>query len=307
MNIKDKLSTYISAGIYGHMKDLADIARDRNQRIVLVGGAVRDVLLRKTVLDADLMLESPVQPVIDLITKNKTINITKHDRFLTYSITYGPDVKLDVVTAREEEYPAPAQLPVVKASTIEKDLRRRDFTINAMACWLTGDKEGTLLDPFYGQEDLTGRTIRALHSKSFGDDPTRIYRAARFAGRLGFLVAADTEEWIKGAIAMELPKLLSPVRRRHEFELILKEENPAPALDLLNMWGALTFLHPEWTECSEAMLSILERRPPERLPVPLLTWRLAVWFKTWGGDKAMRMMTDLEFSKELKKEVLALL
>jgi tRNA nucleotidyltransferase (CCA-adding enzyme) len=163
------------------------------------------------------------------------------------------------------------------------------------------------LDPFYGQEDLTGRTIRALHPQSFVDDPTRVYRAARFAGRLGFLVASDTEQWIKGAVEKGLPKLLSPVRRRHEFELILKENNPAQALELLNIWNALVLIHPKWTECSDTLLSIMARRPPERLPVPVLTWRLAVWFKAWGGDAAMQMMTDLAFEKEMKKDVLALL
>lgn len=307
MNIKDKLSTHVSSSIYGHVKDIADIACDRKQRIVLVGGAVRDVLLGRSVLDADLMLEAPVQPVIDQLAKNKTISITKHDRFLTYSIQYSPGVKLDIVTAREEEYPQPAQLPVVKASTIEKDLRRRDFTINAMACWLASDQEGTLLDPFFGREDLTGRTIRALHSKSFVDDPTRIYRAARFAGRLGFLVASDTEEWIRASIQAGTPKLLSPVRRRHEFELLLKEANPAQALELLNIWGALPMIHPEWADCPDSLLTIMSRRPPERSPVPLLTWRMAVWFKSWGGDKALQMMTDLAFEKDVKRDVMALL
>jgi len=307
MNIREKLPTYISSGIYGHIKALADLANDRKQKIVLVGGAVRDVLLGRTVLDADIMLEPPVKPLVDLLAKNPATRVTTHERFLTFSVQFGTDVKIDIVTAREETYPAPAQLPIVKASTIPADLRRRDFTINAMACWLTSEKEGELLDPFFGLEDLNGRTIRALHSKSFVDDPTRIFRAARFAGRLDFLVESNTEEWICDSVKAQTPKLLSAVRRRHEFELILREANPVRSLELLDGWGALPFLHPDWTACPPALLTVLSRRPPEKSPMSLLVWRLAIWFKFWGGERAGQMMTDLAFEKDMKRDVLALL
>src|SRR5205814_267809 len=94
--------------------------------------------------------------------------------------------KLDVVTAREETYRSPAALPDVFPSNISTDLKRRDFSINAMALWVNQDRFGELLDPHEGLMDMKKKIIRVLHPLSFVDDPTRIYRAARFAGRFDF-------------------------------------------------------------------------------------------------------------------------
>lgn len=304
MNIADRLSTYISTGIYGHIQDVSRAAIERHQNVALVGGGVRDVLLKRSVLDADVMLEHPAKAVVDLWLKNKVANVTYHERFMTFSVSFGSGQKIDIVTAREETYSAPAQLPSVKPSTMMKDMRRRDFTVNAIGCWLTSDKRGELIDPYLGTEDLDAKLIRALHEKSFQDDPTRIYRAARFAGRLGFQVEPKTAGWVREAISLKMPALLSPVRRRHEFELILKEQDPAPALDLLRRWDALTFLHPEWPGKLDQILPHISKRPDK---MDLLTYRLKIWFQLWGEERAMQMMTDLAFEKETKRTIQALL
>jgi hypothetical protein len=79
------------------------------------------------------------------------------------------------------------------------------------------------------------------------------------------------------------------------------------ALELLERWGGVALVHAEWKNCPPSLLAVLARRPPDKLPVPLLTWRWALWFKPWGSDKANKMMTDLAFEKDLKRDILSLL
>ena len=153
-------------------------------------------------------------------------------QFLTFRLKGGqatPDgdarsegvIDIDVVTARSESYPEPAALPEVVPSSIEDDLRRRDFTVNSMAISLSGPGWGDLVDPVNGFGDIMRKRIRVLHDSSFVDDPTRMYRAARYATRLGFTIDAHTENLI--ANSLEYVDRLSGARLRNEFELILAE------------------------------------------------------------------------------------
>src|SRR5204863_195438 len=105
--------------------------------------------------------------------------VQTHDAFGTAVIEYEGG-EIDVATARTETYRAPAALPDVTFATLEEDLARRDFTINAIAASLAGSDFGRLIDPHHGRADLAARTIRVLHARSFLDDPTRIFRAIRY-------------------------------------------------------------------------------------------------------------------------------
>jgi tRNA nucleotidyltransferase (CCA-adding enzyme) len=250
------------------------------------------------------MIEAPGEAFVKELAKRVKGDITAHARFMTFTI-YVPDAKLDIVTAREERYSAPGALPEVTASTIEKDMRRRDFTVNAIAAYLNSFRDGEIVDPFFGRADLKAKLIRFLHVGSFHDDPTRIYRAARFAARFGFDIEKRTMEYLEEAVRNAAPAILSPVRRRHEFELILKEENPITALDLLEKWNALKFVHEDWIVRPEHRESLAKAGVGlpylERLPA-----RLAAWFKPWGAEAAKKMMGDLSFERAMKKEVLNL-
>jgi tRNA nucleotidyltransferase/poly(A) polymerase len=154
---------------------------------------------------------------------------------------------------------------------------------------------------------LIDKCIRAIHEKSFIDDPTRIYRAARFASRYGFQVARDTESWIQKSLEEEFPALLSPARRRHEFDLILKEDQPEPCLTLLQNWNALRFIHIDWNQLSAKDFLVLNRKPDNSNKISLLTWRWVYWLKNFGSEKATKMMADLAFEKDQKKQIQALL
>jgi tRNA nucleotidyltransferase (CCA-adding enzyme) len=296
LNLAHRFSEF-SSDIQSVLQRARSIADRRLQRGVIVGGCVRDLLLNRSSGDVDLMFEPPVAPLVDELAAACDAAIVSHPRFMTFTLKGKNGWKVDVVTARTESYPVPAQLPAVTPSTLEEDFCRRDFTINAMACLISGAAVGDLLDPLHGRSDLDDKTIRALHSRSFEDDPTRIFRAARFAGRFGFRIETETQKWIDAAIAEKRPLALSPVRRRHEFELILKEADPTPALELLESWNALRFLHPAWFNLPKAKLKLSS--------APVLEDRLAEWFGSWGKEQAQRQMNELSFEKSVKSAVLS--
>jgi tRNA nucleotidyltransferase (CCA-adding enzyme) len=163
-----------------------------------------------------------------------------HGRFGTAVVHYGDGRHLDVAMARTEAYPAPAALPeVAPAASIEEDLARRDFTINAMAIALP---EGDLVDPFSGRSHLADQLVRVLHERSFVDDPTRIFRAAQYEGRLGFRMDPKTET----LALMAVPELrnLSGARVREELTAILGEERAPAILRRLRRLGVDEALYP---------------------------------------------------------------
>ena len=209
----------------------------------LVGGAVRDLLLGRETADLDVSLLNADANTFDAIASLTGGVITKRSQFNTARLALG-GLAIDLAMARAEEYPSPGALPVVRpADSMRQDLARRDFSINAMAVSLSADSWGKLLDPRAGREDLAAGVIRALHSASFRDDPTRIFRAARYAARLDMTLAPDTLRWAVES-ARFIP-YLSPERVRNELELIFHEPDAAgAALGLLDEWRALAAIHP---------------------------------------------------------------
>lgn len=226
---------------------LGRLAAERGRVVCLVGGCVRDLMLKREPLDWDVVVEGPaadlVQAMAGVFGAAKTVS---HPSFLTSTLHFGDDTFLDIATARVETYPEPAALPLVEAGSLGDDFARRDFTVNAMALHLTPDRWGRLEDPFNGRSDLQKGLIRALHKKSFVDDPTRVFRAARYAGRLNARLEPLTRRWALKAVAEMGPGLLSPARLRHELERNLEEEDPRPAMKLLWQWGAWPFWSPRW-------------------------------------------------------------
>ena len=167
-----------------------------------------------------------------------------HPRFETAVVTLPGGAKIDVATARAEYYEAPGALPTVVHGNVKMDLLRRDFTINALAMALNPGRFGTLLDFFGGLQDLHDREIQVLHSLSFVEDPTRVFRAIRFEQRLHFTLGETTRRLIRDAVAKGLFETLGGPRIFQELALILKERNPLPALARMEELGVLRFVHP---------------------------------------------------------------
>ena len=201
--------------------ELKEALVEAGSPVFLVGGTVRDLLLGAPATDVDVAVEGDATEYARALAERLAGTVVGHGAFGTAVVTYGDGEHVDVVTARRETYPQPAALPLVEPGTIEDDLRRRDFTVNAMGRVLPDE---TLLDPCGGEADLRAATIRVLHERSFVDDPTRIFRAVRYESRLGFRMDARTERLARDAIDAGLVARLSGPRVREELVALLGEE-----------------------------------------------------------------------------------
>jgi tRNA nucleotidyltransferase (CCA-adding enzyme) len=251
----------------------AEIAEASGWHLYLVGGVVRDLLLAQTkadnlsITDIDLVVDG-CQHVADVAAGVKLATLLHqhypaahldiHGTFQTAALTWDQDplfgsLGVDIATARTESYPYPAANPEVSASSIRQDLYRRDFTVNALAWRLTPSPEPPLLDLFGGLLDLQAKQIRVLHANSFIDDPTRIYRGARFAARLGFEFETQTAVYIRDAISSGIyartarshqrtPALQS--RLKTELKYLFQVSYWQPTLKLLASLDALQCIHP---------------------------------------------------------------
>ena len=209
------------------------------QKVHLVGGVVRDLILGYPNFDLDFVVEGDAVKLAQQVTKTYPARILTHRRFGTAKLRYD-DFTLDLATARKETYTRPGALPTVTPGTLTDDLIRRDFSINAMAISLAADNYGELVDPYLGKTDLEHRLIRVLHSGSFTDDATRILRGVRYEQRFGFQFAAQTAHLLERDIPML--DTISGDRIRHELELILKEQRPELAIERLGQLGILARL-----------------------------------------------------------------
>ena len=244
------------------------IAAAAGQRLALVGGAVRDLLLHREhndpwrgLPDLDLVVEGQAA---DLVERLELPAIARpHGAFGTVELELRlpgqksdqPQIWLvDLASARQEVYPQSAENPTVQFARLDDDLARRDFTVNAMALVLAGDGSGwVLLDPHGGQADLARRQLRLLHPHSLRDDPTRLLRAARYSARLGFELAPESlqqaaatlEAWPWAWSTEDNPAKAPPAlgtRLRMELELLLEREPWRQALAVLAAWGGLALL-----------------------------------------------------------------
>ena len=200
----------------------------------LVGGVVRDLLLGREVADLDVAIEGDAEALTEL----PGFSLERDALFLTGRLEQG-DMKIDVAQTRAETYPAPGALPEVRPASITDDLARRDFSVNAMAFPLSGERE--LLDPHQGLGDLRAGLLRILHEGSFVDDPTRALRAARYAARFGFELEPETERLLREADLTTV----SEDRIGKELSQIAGEDDPAAPLRLIVEWGVLPTLDPQ--------------------------------------------------------------
>lgn len=221
---------------------IARMAAERGFKSYLVGGPVRDCMLGTPVTDLDVTVVGDAVMVAENLAAETHGRLAVHQRFGTATVTTG-SLTIDLVTARQETYPAPGALPDVKPGDISDDLARRDFTINAMAMALP-TSAGQLVDPHQGRADLEAGLIRVLHSESFLDDPTRILRAVRYAGRFGFTIEPETARLISEALATRALSALSSDRLRHEIERVFQEPDPAVPLRLGDQFGVWAAINP---------------------------------------------------------------
>jgi tRNA nucleotidyltransferase (CCA-adding enzyme) len=269
INLTELIDKNLPAEMTEVLNTAALAAAEQGQKLYLVGGVVRDLLLGRENLDLDLVVEGDAAALAHCLAEIVKGKITVHSRFLTAKIRWDGR-SVDLATARSEIYSSPGALPTVKPGTIETDLSRRDFTVNSMAIDLSVKKKGRLIDPFNGRDDINKGLIRILHNGSFIDDATRIWRAIRYEQRLDFRLEPNTLRLLKQNL--EMLDTVSSDRIRHEFELALKEEKPEKVICRAAELGVLQKLHPamkgdRWL--SEKFREVREAASPDTPPVEL--------------------------------------
>jgi tRNA nucleotidyltransferase (CCA-adding enzyme) len=241
MNLARQIEQYLPQQLLELAKDISGQAAKQEQRIYLVGGVVRDLLLGYPNFDLDLVVEGDAVKLAQQVAETSKAKLLAHHRFGTAKLRYE-NFTLDLATARKETYDRPGALPAVTPGTLKDDLIRRDFSINAMAISLAANDYGELVDPHQGKNDLEHRLIRILHPRSFSDDATRILRGIRYEQRLGFELEAQTARLLKRDIPML--DTISGDRIRHELELIFKEKQPELVIRRLAEMGVLPRISP---------------------------------------------------------------
>ena len=250
------LSQTLSAASAQLVDAIAQRARAKDLTLFLVGGVVRDLLLKRRNHDLDFVLESDAISFTEDLTADYGGEAQAHKPFGTATWILDATVAerlslpaadlpdhLDFARARSETYAYPTALPTVAPSSIERDLWRRDFSLNALALQLSpAQVAGALIDVCGGLRDLERQYIRALHDQSFIDDPTRILRALRFARRYGFQIEPKTAALMRDALPM-LGRITG-VRLGNEIKLILLEPEAADVFQRAQDLGVLKNIHP---------------------------------------------------------------
>ncbi len=221
----------------------------RGEDVALVGGAVRDLLLERPPKELDVVVAADADAFARELARlleesgRGPLELATHDRFGTANVEWS-EGRVDIARRRAESYPAPGALPEVRQGTVEEDLARRDFTVNAIAVPLGGAQAGDVLAAEHALEDLAASRLRVLHERSFLDDPTRLLRLGRYSARLGFQPEPRTAMLASEALAAGVFATLSGARVGAELRLALEEPDALDALASLEQLGVLGALVP---------------------------------------------------------------
>jgi tRNA nucleotidyltransferase (CCA-adding enzyme) len=267
--------------------------------IALVGGAVRDLLCGRTPRELDIVVSADAAGLAAELAGLLGASASVHERFGTATVAWSGG-RIDVAERRSETYPTPGALPVVRAGTIAEDLARRDFTVNAISVALDGPRRGVLLGAEHALEDLAAARLRVLHVRSFGDDPTRLMRLARYHARLGFELEAQTAALAAEALAAGALMTVSRARLGAELRLALAEADAPAALAAMGRIGVLAALPPGLRfarELAERALSLL---PPDGRADLLLMSSLLLHLTLMPNEDPepliFAILDDLEFN-----------
>jgi tRNA nucleotidyltransferase (CCA-adding enzyme) len=225
-------------------RELLQLAAERRD-VELVGGSVRDLLLGREPRELDVVVGEDAAGAARALAARLGAPAVpcEHERFGTASVRFSGG-RIDLATRRAEQYAAPGALPRVRAGTPEQDLRRRDFTVNAIAVALDPAAGAPMRAVEHAREDLIEGRLRVLHRDSFRDDPTRLLRLARYGARLGFAAEQATAALAREALAARALDTVSGARTGAELRLALAEPDACAALAALAELGVLVALHP---------------------------------------------------------------
>ena len=244
-NLKALMRDRIPRNLMAIIEKAKEVGERLNYNVYIVGGFVRDLLLRVDNFDLDFVVEGNGPHFALELARELNGRANIHKKFETAVVILPDNTRVDVTTARFEYYKEPAALPEVARGSIKRDLYRRDFTINAMAIKITGKDAYTLIDYYGGLRDLKEKSIRVIHNLSFVEDPTRAFRAIRFEQRYGFKITPETEKLIRLAVRNRIFERLSGKRVFNELKHMLDEKNALQMVKRMDELGLLQFIHPD--------------------------------------------------------------
>src|SRR6266436_9359775 len=224
-----------------------DIARAAGMNVYLTGGAVRDIISGFAIRDLDFTVQgNPLKLQKDFERAGAVIGGTDDDTKTLY-VTLPGSVRAEVSSARTERYEKTGKPPIITPATLIEDLRRRDFTVNAMALSLNPGSRGLLMDPFNGAADIEAKLLRVLHNYAFVEDPSRLIRASRFAARFHWPLEERTQARFESAKENNYIEYISDKAIGYEIEQLAYEEDPLHIVKVLEKEGWLKVLNPHWT------------------------------------------------------------
>jgi len=224
-----------------------DIARDAGMNIYLTGGAVRDIISGFPIRDLDFTVQGNPLKLQKQLEHAGALVASADDDLKTLYLVLPGNVRAEIGTARIERYEKTGKPPIVAPGTIIEDLRRRDFTINAMALSLNPGSRGLLMDPFNGAADIEAKLIRILHNYSFMEDPSRLIRAARFAARFHWPLEERTQARVQSAKENNYIEYITDRAIGQEIEQLAYEDDPLHIVRVLEKEDWLKVLHPHWS------------------------------------------------------------
>jgi tRNA nucleotidyltransferase (CCA-adding enzyme) len=239
------LESRLSAEQRAAVVRIQELAAAAESNLYLVGGAVRDLTSGMPIRDLDFAIEGNPSRIARELEKGGAQVMSDNENLRHIELVLAGDVDASLAGSREDIYPQPGNKPEVRFSTIMEDLRRRDFSVNAIAISLNANSRGLLLDPTNGLADLERREIRALSIHSFTNQPVRLLRALRYAARMGFKLDTRTSDWFNLAIERALHESISPEDAGSEFRQAAREEKPLAVLKAWESRDLLGVLHPQ--------------------------------------------------------------
>ncbi|HEY2117814.1 MAG TPA: hypothetical protein VGH37_01405 [Candidatus Acidoferrum sp.] len=226
------------------MLRVQELAAAMGFNVYLTGGTVRDLITGATLRDLDFTVEGNPSKMARELEKGGAKVLSEDEKTRHTEILFAGDVEGTLSAARDDHYVRPGTRPEIRWSTIMEDLRRRDFSLNAIAISLNPASRGLLLDPTNGLSDIEHGEIRALTIHSFTNMPVRLLSALRYAARMGFKLESRTQEWFNLAIERELQHTISPEDAGQELRDLAKEERPHLVLKEWESQDLLERIHP---------------------------------------------------------------
>src|SRR5487761_44664 len=224
------LESRLSAEQRAVLVRMQELAVETTTNVYLTGGAVRDLISGMSIRDLDFTVEGNPSRFARELEKGGARVLEEDEKLRHIQMIFAGDVDGSIEAAREEVYARPGVRPETRWSTIMEDLRRRDFSLNAIALSLNAASRGLLLDPTNGLADLEGREVRALSIHSFTNQPVRLLRAIRYGARMDFKLESRTEDWFKLALERKLHETIAPGEAGAELRQLGREDKPVQIL-----------------------------------------------------------------------------